>query len=288
MSRYVYVNGRHVPYAEASVHAEDRGNQFGDAIYEVCEVLGGRLIDETRHLDRLDRSLRELKISAPMSRPSWNRVMREVIRRNRLTDGSLYIQVSRGARPREFLFAPEGTMTPTVIVIARGHDRAANDERAEAGIGVISHPDNRWDRCDIKTVMLLPASLAKEKAKASGAKEAWLVDEAGKVTEGASSNAWIVTVDGKLVTRAPSNEILRGCTRMTLIELLKREGLTLEERAFTIEEAKAAREAFITSAGSIVMPVVQIDGQPVGNGAPGILSLRLRAGFHEVAETAPA
>ncbi len=288
MSRYVYVNGRNVPYAEASVHAEDRGNQFGDAIYEVCEVLGGRLIDETRHLDRLDRSLRELKIEAPMTRPSWNRVLREVIRRNRLTDGSLYLQVSRGARPREFLFAPEGSVSPTVIVIARGHDRAANEARAEAGIAVISVPDNRWDRCDIKTVMLLPASMAKEKAKAVGAKEAWLVDETGKVTEGASSNAWIITNDGRLVTRAPSNEILRGVTRTTLIDLLKREGLTLEERAFTIDEAKSAREAFITSAGSIVMPVVRIDGQSIGNGAPGILSMQLRAAFHEVAETAPA
>lgn len=288
MSRYVYVNGRNLPYAEATIHAEDRGNQFGDAIYEVCEVLGGRLIDETRHLDRLDRSLRELQLPAPMTRPSWNRVLREVIRRNRLVDGSLYIQVSRGARPREFLFAPEGTVEPTVIVIARAHDRAANEAKAEHGIGVISMPDNRWSRCDIKTVMLLPASMAKEKAKASGAKEAWLVDETGKVTEGASSNAWIVTKDGKLVTRPVSNDILRGVTRTTLIDLLKREGLALEERAFTIEEAKAAREAFITSASSIVMPVVSIDGQAVGNGSPGMLSMRLRTAFHEVAERAPA
>jgi D-alanine transaminase len=288
MSRYVYVNGRHVPYAQAAVHAEDRGNQFGDAIYEVCEVLGGRLVDETRHLDRLDRSLRELMMPAPMSRRSWNRVLREVIRRNRLIDGSLYIQVSRGARPREFLFAPAGTVPPTVIVIARAADRAANEARAEEGIGIVSMPDIRWARCDIKTVMLLPASLAKEKAKAEGAKEAWLVDDDGHVTEGASSNAWIITTDGRLVTRAPGNEILRGCTRMTLIELLRREGLTLEERPFTIAEAKAAREAFITSATSIVMPVVRIDGQSIGNGAPGLQTLRLRAAFHEAAEQAPA
>ncbi len=288
MSRYVYVNGRHVPYADAAVHAEDRGNQFGDAIYEVCEVRDGRLIDETRHLDRLDRSLRELAMPAAMSRASWNRVLREVIRRNRILDGSLYIQVSRGPRPRDFLFAPEGTVAPTVIVIARGADRAEAEARAEQGIAVISMPDNRWDRCDIKTVMLLPASLAKEKAKAAGAKEAWFVDGNGLVTEGASSNAWIITADGRLVTRPASHEILRGVTRMTLIDLLRREGLTLEERAFTIEEAKAAREAFVTSASSIVMPVVRIDGQAIGNGVPGMLSMRLRAAFHEVAERAPA
>ena len=288
MSRYIYVNGRNVPYGEAAIHVEDRGNQFGDAVYEVCEVMGGRLVDEARHLDRLDRSLRELSIAAPMTRPSWNRVLREVIRRNRIKDGSLYLQVSRGARPREFLFAPPGTVEPTVIVIARTHDLAGIDARAQVGIGVISHPDNRWDRCDIKTVMLLPASLAKEKAKASGAKEAWLVDRDGKVTEGASSNAWIVTAAGKLVTRAVSNAILRGVTRTTLIDLLKRDGLELEERSFSIEEAKKAREAFITSAGNVVMPVVSIDGAPIGNGAPGILTLKLREAFHEVAEHAPA
>ncbi len=286
MSRYVYVNGRHVPYGQAHVHAEDRGYQFGDAVYEVCEVKVTRLVDETRHLDRLDRSLGELSIAAPMSRASWQRVLREVIRRNRVRDGSLYIQVSRGARPREFLFAPAGTLTPTVVVIARAHNPAALDARAEQGIAIKTVPDTRWERCDIKTVMLLPSSLAKEAAKAEGAKEAWFVDTTGHVTEGASSNAWIVTANGRLVTRPAGHEILRGVTRMTLIDLLRREGLELEERAFTVAEAKAAREAFITSAGNIVMPVVRIDGVPIGNGAPGLLSLRLRAAFHDVAEHA--
>jgi D-alanine transaminase len=288
MSRFVYVNGRHVPYAEAHVHTEDRGFQFGDAIYEVCEVRHSRLVDETRHLDRLDRSLRELAMPAPMTRASWHRVLRETIRRNRLIDGSVYIQVSRGARPREFTFAPAGAMTPTVVVIARSHNVAALDSHAEQGIAVKTMPDTRWERCDIKTVMLLPSSLAKEAAKAEGAKEAWFVDAGGHVTEGASSNAWIVTADGRLVTRPASNEILRGVTRMTLIDLLRREGLELEERSFSVAEAQAAREAFITSAGNIVMPVVRIDDSPIGNGAPGILSLRLRAAFHEVAEHAPA
>lgn len=288
MSRYIYVDGRYVPYREARVHVEDRGYQFGDAVYEVCEVRAGRLVDETRHLHRLDRSLRELKMPAPLTRPAWNRILREVIRRNRLVEGSIYLQVSRGARPREFLFAPEGTMRPTVVVIARTHDLAVLAARAEQGIAVKTMPDTRWERCDIKTVMLLPASLAKEAAKAEGAKEAWLVDETGKVTEGASSNAWIITTEGQLVTRPASNAILRGVTRMTLIDLLRREGLELVERAFTVAEAMAAREAFITSAGNTVMPVVRIDGKPIGNGAPGLLSLRLRQAFYEVAEHASA
>lgn len=284
MSRFVYVNGRNVPYADACIHVEDRGNQFGDAVYEVCEVRARRLIDETRHLDRLSRSLGELLMPAPMSRPSWQRVLREVIRRNRIIDGSLYIQVSRGARPRDFLFAANGEVAPTVIVIARQHNRQTMDERAEQGIAVISLPDNRWERCDIKTVMLLPSSLAKEAAKAAGAKEAWLLDDSGHVTEGASSNAWIVTAQGVLITRAADRAILRGVTRMTLIDLLRREGIAFEERAFTIDEAKRAREAFITSAGNIVMPVVRIDGTAIGNGSPGSLSLRLRAAFHSAAE----
>jgi D-alanine transaminase len=288
MSRYIYVSGRYVPYGEACVHVEDRGYQFGDAIYEVCEVRAGRLVDETRHLDRLDRSLRELAMTAPLSRPSWQRVLRETIRRNRLADGSVYIQVSRGARPREFLFAPEGTVPPTVVVIARSHDLANLEARAAAGIAIKTMPDNRWGRCDIKTVMLLPSSMAKEVAKSSGAKEAWFVDTSGHVTEGASSNAWIVTRDGRLVTRPAGTNILRGVTRTTLIDLLTREGLEFEERAFTVAEAQAAREAFITSAGNIVMPVVRIDDAPIGNGAPGLLTLKLRAAFHEIAEYAAA
>ena len=205
-----------------------------------------------------------------------------------MSDGSIYLQVSRGARPRDFLFAPEGTMAPTVVVIARTHDLAALAARAEQGIAVKTVPEARWERCDIKTVMLLPSSLAKEAAKAEGAREAWFVDAAGQITEGASSNAWIVTAEGCLVTPPASNAILRGVTRMTLIDLLRREGLELVERAFTVDEAKSAREAFITSAGNIVMPVVRIDGSPIGNGAPGLLSLRLRQTFHEVAEHAPA
>jgi D-alanine transaminase len=285
MTRTVYVNGRYLPYAEATVHAEDRGFQFADAVYEVCEVKAGRLVDETRHMGRLTRSLSELGIPQPMSTGAWSRVLRETIRRNRVRDGMVYVQVSRGAGPRNFLFPSPDTL-PTVVCLARSAAPAQQEAAAEAGIGVKTMPDPRWDRCDIKTVMLLPAALAKEAARAEGAKEAWFFDADGNVTEGASSNAWIVDREGRLVTRQVDTAILRGITRTTLIDVLKREGLELVERPFTVAEAKAAREAFVTSATNIVMPVVAIDGQPVGNGAPGLLTQRLRAEFHSAAEIA--
>jgi D-alanine transaminase len=285
MTRIVYVDGRYLPYAQARVHAEDRGFQFGDAVYEVCEVRGGRLVDETRHMARLARSLGELGIGEPMSARAWGRVLRETVRRNRVGDGFVYLQVSRGARPRDFLFPPDH-VPPTVVCLARNSNSARSEAAAATGIGIKTMPDIRWGRCDIKTVMLLPASLAKEEARKEGATEAWFVDAQGYVTEGGSSNAWILDRDGRLVTRQVDNAILRGVTRTTLIDLLKRENIELVERPFTLEEAKAAREAFITSATSIVMPVVKIDGKPVGNGAPGLLSLRLRAEFHSAAEIA--
>jgi len=285
MTRIVYVNGQYVPYAQAAVHAEDRGFQFADAVYEVCEVKGGRLIDETRHMARLTRSLDELSIPEPMTARAWSRVLRETIRRNRVIDGMVYLQVTRGAGPRDFLF-PSADVVPTVVCLARSVPPSRLAAAAEAGIGVKTMPDTRWARCDIKTVMLLPAAIAKESARGDGAKEAWFVDEKGYVTEGASSNAWIVDKDGRLVTRQVDHAILRGVTRTTLIDVLKREGLALVERPFTVEEAKAAREAFITSATNIVMPVVSIDGQPIGNGAPGMLSQRLRSEFHASAELA--
>ncbi len=287
MSRFVYVNGQYVPYNLAQVPAEDRGFQFGDAVYEVCEVRDGRLVDETRHMERLARSLRELGITEPMSRGAWTRVLRETIRRNRIVDGSLYLQVSRGARPRDFFFPPAGT-PPTVVCVARHGSRAKAEAKAGKGIAIKTMPDIRWGRCDIKTVMLLPASLAKEAARAEGAEDAWFVDWDGFVTEGASANAWIVDREGRLVTRHLDAGILPGITRRTLLDLLARDGITLVERAFTVAEAKASREAFITSATSIVMPVVTIDGTPVGNGAPGLLSQHLRAAFHSVAEIATA
>ena len=285
MTRVVYVSGRYLPYAQAGVHAEDRGFQFGDAVYEVCEVRDGRLVDETRHMQRLARSLGELRIKEPMSAPAWSRVLRETIRRNRVTHGLVYLQVSRGAHARDFLFPPAGT-PPTVVCLARSVAKSKGEAAAAKGIAIKTVPDNRWERCDIKTVMLLPASLAKEAARAEAASDAWFVDADGMVTEGASSNAWIVDKNGRLVTRPADQSLLQGITRTTLIDLLRTEGIELVERPFTVTEARQAREAFLTSATNIVMPVVQIDGKPIGNGAPGLLTLRLRAAFHSQAEIA--
>jgi D-alanine transaminase len=285
MTRVIYVNGRYLPYARASVHAEDRGFQFADAIYEVCEVRAGRLVDATRHLARLERSLNELKIAAPLSRAAWSLVLRETIRRNRVLDGLVYLQVSRGAGRRDFYFPPS-EVKPTVVCLARATSAAKLAASAAKGIAVKTMPDIRWGRCDIKTVMLLPATLAKQAALAEDAKEAWLVDREGYITEGASSNAWIVDQQGRLITRQIDNAILRGVTRATLIDVLKSQGLELLERPFTVAEAKAAREAFVTSATNVVMPVVRIDGKPIGNGHPGLLTLKLRADFHASAEIA--
>ena len=286
MSRIVYVNGRYVPYAQAAVHAEDRGFQFGDGIYEVCEVRGGRLIDEARHMQRLARSLGELEIAAPMSAAALGHVMREVIRRNRVKDGLVYLQVTRGAAPREFLF-PADT-EPTVVCLARPMATAGLDARALEGIAVKSMPDIRWQRCDIKTVMLLPACLAKEAARQDGAREAWFVDADGFVTEGASSNAWIVDGGGAVITRQLGSAILPGVTRATLRDVLEGEGMKLIERPFRLDEAYAAREAFITSATQTVMPVVRIDGRAIADGKPGPVAQRLRLNFHQIAAISSA
>lgn len=283
MTRFVYVNGVYKRYAEAAVHAEDRGFQFADAIYEVIEVLDGGLVDVTRHLARLDRSLRELAIPQPMSDAALLQVIDQVIRRNRVRDGIVYLQVTRGAGPRDFaLPAPE--TPPTLVVLARRQRRGWSAELAETGIGVKTTPDNRWSRCDIKTVMLLPAVLAKNEARRAGAREAWFVDAGGNVTEGASSNAWIVTADSALVTHPLDHHILPGVTRATVMDVAKAEGMKIEERTFSKDEALKAREAFVTSATNIVMPVVTLDGVAIGDGRPGPLAHRLRLRFHHIAE----
>jgi D-alanine transaminase len=285
VSRVVYVNGRYAPYGEAVIHVEDRGFQFADSVYEVIEVLGSRLIDETRHMDRLQRSLRELSMPEPMSRKALGLVIRETIRRNSVRDGVVYLQVSRGtAGPRDFAFPPKGTQ-PTLVVIARHQNKLIGTAQAASGIAVITAPDIRWGRSDIKTVMLLPACLAKAAAKAHGAREAWFVDGQGFVTEGASSNAWIVTADGTLVTRQLDHRILGGVTRRTTLEVAAAAGVAVQERGFTVSEAFEAREAFITSATNTVMPVISVDGRTIGDGRPGRLTLRLRSEFHHIAET---
>ncbi|MBV8243128.1 MAG: D-amino-acid transaminase [Hyphomicrobiales bacterium] len=283
MSRIAYVNGRYLPQRAAAVHVEDRGYQFSDGVYEVCEVRGGRIIDQRRHLARLKRSLQELRIEMPMSEAALAIVMRECIRRNRVRDGIIYLQITRGVAPRDHGFPPPGTR-PSVVVTAHGIDVVGNERIAADGIAVITVPDNRWQRVDIKSISLLPNVLAKQAAREKGAKEAWFVDGGGHVTEGSSSNAWIVTRSGKVVTRPADNGILRGITRTVLIDVIRAQGLEFEERSFTVEEAYGAREAFLTSASQIVMPVVRIDDRPVGNGAPGSVATALRAEFHHHAE----
>ncbi len=283
MSRIAYVNGQYVIHSDASVHVEDRGYQFADGVYEVCEIRDGQLVDERRHLDRLDRSLRELRIDPPMERGPLGVVLRETVARNRVRNGLVYLQVTRGVARRDHAFPAPGTPA-SLVVTARSVNFAAADKGAEVGIKVITVPDNRWERVDIKTVGLLPNVLAKQAAKEAGAKEAWFVDAAGHVTEGSSTNAWIVTADGKLVTRSADSGILRGITRTVLFDLAEKEQLRIEERAFTREEAMAAREAFISSATNLVMPVVMIDGQAIGEGTPGPMTRRLRERYHAYAE----
>jgi D-alanine transaminase len=283
VSRIAYVNGRYIPRVDAVVHIEDRGYQFSDGVYEVCEVRGGRIIDERRHMARLARSLDELRIKQPMSPAALGVIMRECVRRNRVCDGIIYLQITRGVARRDHGFPPPGTR-PSVVVTARSIDVAGNERSAAEGVAVVTVPDNRWERVDIKSISLLPNVLAKEAARERRAKEAWFVDHNGHVTEGSSSNAWIVTMAGKVVTRPADNGILRGITRSVLIEVIKAQGLELEERPFTVEEAYSAREAFLTSASQIVMPVVRIDDRSVGNGVPGSIATALRAEFHRHAE----
>ena len=282
MPRIAYVNGRYVRHANAAVHIEDRGYQFADGVYEVCEVAHGFIMDMTRHLDRLDRSLGELEIAWPMARKALQTIMREVVRRNHVVNGMVYLQVTRGVAGRDHVFP--AAVRSALVVTAKRSDPAAASKRAETGISVITVPENRWHRVDIKTVGLLPNVLAKQKAKVAGAYEAWFVDPDGTVKEGASTNAWIVTRDGKLVTRPAESGILRGVTRTTLFDLAAQMGLTIEERGFTVAEAKAAREAFITAATTVVMPVVAIDGDTVANGHPGSIALSLRSSFFDIAE----
>jgi len=282
MSRVAYVNGRFVPHGAAAVHIEDRGYQFADGVYEVWAILGGRLSDAAGHFERLERSLAELQITPPMGRPALEVVLKETARRNRVREGLVYLQITRGVAPRDHAFPKPGT-PPSVVCTAHAVDRAASEARAERGAAVITVPETRWSRCDIKSIALLPNVLAKQQARATGAVEAWFVDDLGLVTEGASSNAWIIDKDGRVRTRDTQANILRGITRKTLLSVLTREGLKVEERPFTVEEALEAREAFITGAGTLLLPIVSINGKPVGNGAVGPVAKRLRRLYIEEA-----
>ncbi|MFZ5738468.1 MAG: D-amino-acid transaminase [Pseudomonadota bacterium] len=282
MSRIAYVNGRYLDMRRASVNIEDRGYQFADGVYEVCEVRGGRLVDMPRHLARLQRSLGELRIKEPMPLAALSVVMHEVVRRNRVNDGIVYLQVSRGVARRDHGF-PAESVKPAVVVTARSIDPAKGQANAARGIKVITLPENRWPRVDIKSTALLPNVLAKQAAREAGAYEAWYVDRDGYVTEGSSSNAWIVTKEGRVVTRSADAGILAGVTRAVLIDACEALQVRVEERPFTPAEAASAAEAFVTASSQLVMPVVSIDGQPIGDGKPGALAKRLREQFHRFA-----
>jgi D-alanine transaminase len=282
MSRVAYANGRYVLHRDAMVHIEDRGYQFADGVYEVCEVFRGALIDEKRHFERLAYSLGELQIAAPLRAGALAVVVREVMARNRIVNGFIYVQVTRGVAPRDHVFPPK-SVRPSLVVTARHVDPEKSEIKARKGISVTTTPDLRWKRVDIKTISLLPNVLARQLARELGAYEAWLIDSGGMVTEGSASNAWIVSETGTIVTRQIDHSILRGITRTTLIEIIAAQGLKLEERKFSLEEAFAAREAFITGAMTLIMPVVRIDGRRIGTGAPGQIALKLRAVFHDAA-----
>ena len=276
MSRIAYVAGRYVPHRRASVHVEDRGYQFADGVYEVIAVRGGRLLDAERHLARLHRSLAELRIAAPLGDTALNVVLAEVARRNGVDHGIVYLQITRGAAPRDHGF-PRAAK-PILVVTAR-RSRPMDPRLGEEGIAVITIPDIRWQRCDIKSVALVANVLGKQQAREAGAWEAWQVDGDGRVTEGTSTNAWIVTADGAVVTRAADHAILNGVTRLAVLDIIRREGYRLVERPFTVAEAKAAREAFLTSTTADLLPVVRIDDAAIANGRPGFLTEQLRAAY---------
>jgi D-alanine transaminase len=271
MSRTVYVGGAYVREDEAKVSIFDRAFLFGDGIYEVTSVLGGKLVDFDLHAERLDRSLREVEMDWPCTREELLRVHKELVHRNDLDEGGVYMQVTRGAADRDFAFPAE---TPSLLVAFTQERRLIDNPKAKTGVKVVSMPDIRWRRRDIKSTALLAQVLGKQRAVEAGAFEGWMVED-GHVTEGTSSSAYIVT-DATVITRPLSNAILPGVTRRTLLRLMAESDVELDERAFTIEEAYAADEAFLTSASSFVLPVVEIDGRAIGAGAPGPVAARLR------------
>jgi D-alanine transaminase len=279
MSRTVFVNGSFVPFEQATIPLMDRGFLFADGIYEVSAVINGRLIDNEPHLARLDRSLKEIRISNPYSAAEWTRLEEEIVARNRLEEGLVYMQVTRGAAEREYVFPKDAT--PTVVMFTQPKNMIASP-LAETGAAVITVPDLRWKRRDIKSIGLLAQVLAKQAAAEAGVSEAWMVED-GLITEGGSSTAFILTHERKVVTRPLSTAVLPGITRLSVMRLARENGLTIEERAFSVNEALGAAEAFLTSASSLVMPVVSIDGKPVGDGKPGAMTRRLRRVYLDMA-----
>ena len=272
MAAIAYVNGRYGRIDLPAVMVEDRGYQFADAVYEVIKVVGGRVLDLERHLDRLERSLGELAIAMPTSRAALTQILKEALRRSRQADALLYIQVGRGVAPRNHAF-PKAAK-PSLVVTVRRPRWPSEDERTR-GVKVVTRPDTRWRRCDVKSVSLLPNVLARQAAADAGCREAWLVDDAGRVREGSASNAYIVDRDGRLITHPLGPEILGGVTRQVVLEIARSLQIEVVERPFTLEEARAAPEAALSSTSSLLLPVVAIDGRPVGDGAPGPVIRRI-------------
>lgn len=275
MSRIAYVNGTYVPMSEAFVHIDDRGYQFADGVYEGVSVRHGKLIDLEPHLDRLWRSMGELQMMAPMDRAPMRFVLKEVVRRNRIKDGFLYLQITRGVAPRDHPFPAQTPWPAMVVTVKRMNFDAVMNRAMNEGVSASSQPDIRWGRCDVKSTSLLPNILAKQAAREAGAFEAVMVDKEGYVTEGSSTNIWMVTKDGTLVTRSTDDNILSGITRRSIMNVAYELQMKVEERAFTLEEIKDAAEMFLTSSTSCAMPIVTLDGQKIGDGTPGPVAKRL-------------
>ncbi len=273
MSRIAYVNGCYVARREATVNIEDRGYQFADGVYEVIVLSRARLVDEDLHLDRLERSLREIRIRQPMGRMALGAVMRETARRNRVRDGYVYLQVTRGVARRDHAF-PAGDIAPAVVVTARRSSPPPSDP-ARFAASAVTCPDQRWARCDIKAIALLPNVLARQAAREKGAAEAILVDAAGAITEGAASTVWAVDATGRLCTRGLDNHVLPGCTRAALLDMIAQQNIEFVERGIKTSELSSIREMFITSATNFVRPIIRVDGSPVGSGEVGPVTRRL-------------
>lgn len=279
MPRISYVNGAYVPHHEAAVHIEDRGHQFADAVYEVVAVADERLCHLEQHLDRLERSLDALSIVAPLSRRVLPLILGRVVNLNRVANGLVYLQISRGVAPRNHYFPAN---TAPSLVVSAWPVKGPSAQQVAQGVAVATRPDQRWKRPDIKTVGLLPNVLARQSAKDAGAYEAWLVDEHGFVTEGSATNAFIVAKDGVLRTHPDDTGVLGGVTRSNVLTLARHMGLKVSESAFTVDEAQAAREAFLTGTTVTVLPVTRVDDHAVGEGQPGPVSLKLRALYQEL------
>lgn len=285
MSRIAYVDGVYQPLNLPGILVEDRGYQFADGVYEVCAIRNGRLLDEARHLDRLEYSLDALDMPMPMSRPALQQVMRETLRRNRIHSGILYMQVSRGVAPREHMY--DASLKPILVMTARPISAERRMQIMKKGISVISVPDQRWARCDIKSISLLPNVLARQLARNAKVQEAWQIDVQGMVTEGAATNAWIVDAKGVLRTRPAGNDILNGIVRQVLLDCVSELGLKFEEEPFSLDEALAAQECFSTASTMSVFPVVKIDGKNIANGKPGSVAKTLSNAYDTVEKKLP-